>query len=426
VNIEQILIFEDNLLDLYPFSLIHPNWELRVGALRVFEKYQKLFPNSVVHFFSPIQKRTDSFQKRFNIEDKAIEKKNTLVVNASFIPDSKYFNIPEEAILKALDGKPNKSFIIKSGDKNRALFLDADEIINPSEIDKAFFARMLTDFYEAFANIDRAGGSDIQYLWDAIYANEQAIRDDSQFFENYSNFDASKYANVIANNPNNIKLGDKVKIEPFTYLNASEGPIIIDDNAKIMANSIIIGPCYIGKNTIIKAGSKIYEKTSIGEFCKIGGEVENTIFQAYSNKQHDGFLGHSFVSEWVNLGAATNCSDLKNTYGTIKVYLDNYPFDTGKKFLGALIGDHSKTAIGTMFNTGSVVGICSGVSDLIKPEKFVDSFSFGGAKDSPVFDFGKVIEIAKTVAARRGRELYSEEIDLIKMEFDRSTRFRKK
>ncbi len=189
-----------------------------------------------------------------------------------------------------------------------------------------------------------------------------------------------------------------------------------------MANAVLVGPCFIGDNSIIKIGAKIYEKTAIGEWCKVGGEVENSIIHAYANKQHDGFLGHSYLGEWVNLGADTNTSDLKNTYGKISAILRNKEVNSERMFLGLMAGDHTKSGINTMFTTGTVAGVSSNVIGAGYPPRSIPSFSFGGFKDSPVYDFQKAIDVAKTVMLRRQKELLPEEEALLKMEFERLTK----
>ena len=147
-----------------------------------------------------------------------------------------------------------------------------------------------------------------------------------------------------------IFIGKGVTVEPNVVLDASNGSIYLDDYSKVMANTVIKGPVYLGKNSIVKVSAKIYEGTSVGKVCKVGGEIEETIFQGYSNKQHDGFIGHSYIGEWVNLGADTNNSDLKNNYKTVKVYF--YPeekyIDKNLQFFGMIIGDHSKSGINTI------------------------------------------------------------------------------
>jgi UDP-N-acetylglucosamine diphosphorylase/glucosamine-1-phosphate N-acetyltransferase len=151
----------------------------------------------------------------------------------------------------------------------------------------------------------------------------------------------------------------------------------------------------------VKVGAKIYGDTSIGPLCKVGGEIENSIVLGFSNKQHDGFLGHSYLGAWVNLGADTNTSDLKNNYGNVRVQLGGEAIDTGRMFLGALIGDHAKTGINTMLNTGTIVGVSANVFGAGFPSKSIAPFSWGGAEGYQRFEIDKAIELARTVMARR-------------------------
>ena len=423
MNIEQILIFEDESSQLlYPFSILHSAWELRCGALRIFEKYQKSFPEAEIIYYANDNK-LDSFLTKEKIINGVLKKKNTLIVSSLFLPDSDAIiemNSSYDEISKDLD---NKSIIFRTNSTAYAIFLIKEDIINPSEIDKVFLQRMIKDFQTHFQSVKIESAELITYLWDAIYLNGKSIEQDKIHFNNYNSFDSQSYLAVNSTNPTNIIIGNNVIIEPGVFLNSSEGIIIIDDNAKIMANSVIIGPCYIGKNTILKIGTKMYEKCSIGEFCKIGGEIENSIFQNFSNKQHEGFLGHSFISEWVNLGADTNNSDLKNTYSEISVQIENHKFNTGKIFLGLLCGDHTKSAINTMFNTGTIIGICSSIVCNGFPPKFIPSFSFGGQPNAPIYDIDKSIQVASIVMNRRNKELLNQEQDLMRIEFNKSKKF---
>ncbi|MBI5464961.1 MAG: hypothetical protein HY966_08425, partial [Ignavibacteriales bacterium] len=148
-----------------------------------------------------------------------------------------------------------------------------------------------------------------------------------------------------------IHIGEGTVIKPGVVIDAEEGPVFIGKNVKVFPQATIIGPCYIGDNSVIKVGAQIYEDTSIGPMCKVGGEVEAMIMQSHSNKQHAGFIGHAFLGSWVNLGADTNNSDLKNNYGSVKVMVNGKSIDTGSQFVGLTMGDHSKSSINSMFNT---------------------------------------------------------------------------
>ncbi len=250
-----------------------------------------------------------------------------------------------------------------------------------------------------------------KYTWEILQENSNAIIQD---FENYfydkENFIVSEPGVTIIN-PYQVWLGEGYELKPGVIIDASNGPVIIDENATIMHNAVIIGPVYIGKNTIIKVGAKIYEGTSIGPVCKIGGEVEETIIQAYSNKQHDGFLGHSYLGEWVNLGADTNNSDLKNNYKNVKVYF--YPkkkkIDTKIRFMGCIIGDHSKTGINSTINTGTVIGVGCNLFGREIISNFVPDFSWGEYNSLTEYKIDKFLETASIVKKRRKLNLSENE-----------------
>jgi UDP-N-acetylglucosamine diphosphorylase/glucosamine-1-phosphate N-acetyltransferase len=241
------------------------------------------------------------------------------------------------------------------------------------------------------------------YLWDLINHNGKQITEDFNYLKNSSkeNFVDKINSSVHILNKANVFVGKDVTIKPGVVLDASNGPIIIDDNVLIYPNAVVEGPCSIGESSKIKSGATIYENVSIGKVCKVGGEVEQSIFMDYSNKQHAGFIGHSYIGSWVNLGADTNNSDLKNNYSKIKIKLSNKEVDTGSQFLGLMIGDHSKSAINTMFNTGTVVGFSCNIFASGFPERYVPSFTWGGDASSTVYDIKKAIETAKIVTSRR-------------------------
>jgi UDP-N-acetylglucosamine diphosphorylase/glucosamine-1-phosphate N-acetyltransferase len=194
--------------------------------------------------------------------------------------------------------------------------------------------------------------------------------------------------------------------------------VIIDNDVFIYPNSFIEGPCYIGASSKVKSGAAIYGNTSIGKVCKIGGEVEQSIFMDYSNKQHSGFIGHSYIGSWVNLGADTNNSDLKNNYSKIKIKFSAKEINTGVQFLGLMIGDHSKSAINTMFNTGTVVGYCCNIFSAGFPDKFIPSFTWGGDDLSKVYDISKALETARIVTGRRKIDFSSVDEKLFNLIFE--------
>ncbi len=199
----------------------------------------------------------------------------------------------------------------------------------------------------------------------------------------------------------NISLGKNVELEPGCVLDAGKGPIMIGDGALIGANSVIQGPCYIGNNTAVRPHGLIRPGTTIGPGCKVGGEISNSIILGNSNKSHQGFLGDSYLGEFVNLGAGTNTSNLKNTYGQVTVQIGNRKFETGRRFVGSVIGDHTKTSIGTRLTTGAYVGYGSMVAHA-SPPHFIPSFTFLTDKGAEPYRREKSVEVMEQVRARRG------------------------
>jgi UDP-N-acetylglucosamine diphosphorylase/glucosamine-1-phosphate N-acetyltransferase len=199
-------------------------------------------------------------------------------------------------------------------------------------------------------------------------------------------------------------------------LNTPSGPIYIGKDAEIMEGSIVRGPLAMCEHSALKLGAKVYGPTTLGPHCKVGGEVNNVVFQAYSNKGHDGFLGNALIGEWCNLGADTNTSNLKNNYGTISTYSyeEKGEIETETQFMGVCMGDHSKCGINTMFNTATVVGVSSNIYGAGFPAKFIPSFSWGGADEIVPFRFEKAIEYANNMMHRRGLQLSESEIAILR------------
>jgi UDP-N-acetylglucosamine diphosphorylase/glucosamine-1-phosphate N-acetyltransferase len=253
----------------------------------------------------------------------------------------------------------------------------------------------------------------ITYPWDLVYCNGHQIGIDWDLFGYQAGLRGQVDDGVMMLGQDNIFVDEGARIKPGAVLDAEGGPIIISAGAKVFPNATIEGPTFVGPKSLIKMGAKIYEGTTIGEVCKVGGEVEKSIIHSYSNKQHDGFLGHAYLGMWVNLGADTNNSDLKNNYGHVKVYVDGRMIDTGLMFVGLTMGDHSKSSINTMFNTGTMVGVCCNVYGGGFPPKFVPSFSWVGSHGMEEHRFDKAMETARAVMARRKVELTAVEEKLL-------------
>ncbi len=225
-------------------------------------------------------------------------------------------------------------------------------------------------------------------------------------FENFGDLlpapDAGAFPGVHILGGERIRLAEGVRLEPGVVLDAREGAILLGSGTSIGANSVLVGPVVTGPDCLVRPLSRVTGGVTLGPVCRVGGEVDSTIVQGWSNKQHDGFLGHSYVGSWVNLGAATDTSDLKNDYGPVRIMLGGERVDTGNAHVGSLIGDHSKTGIHTQLNTGTVIGVSSNVFGAGVPVSEVPSFSWGGGRDWQEYRLEKAIRVARTVTSRRG------------------------
>ncbi len=258
----------------------------------------------------------------------------------------------------------------------------------------------------------------LSFYWQLIVENGPCIEDDfSKYPLRGSAPESSLYRGVDLINEEDILIGENVEVRSGTVLDASSGPIIIADGAVIEPNAIIYGPCYIGKLTIIRGGAKVGKGTSIGEQCRIGGEVGESVIAGYTNKQHEGFLGHAYIGSWVNIGAGTANSDLKNNYGKIKAWCAGAIRNTGRRFFGLVCGDHSKIAINTRINTGSVIGFNANVFYTGYPPKFVPSFTWMMEPEFEVHGLDKALETAGIMMDRRDVELTEAGSELFRVLF---------
>lgn len=217
---------------------------------------------------------------------------------------------------------------------------------------------------------------------------------------------------------NAIRIAGNVRLSPGVVVDASEGPVNIESGVVVMANASLRGPLHVGADTVIKMGAAIYGRTSIGPVCKVGGEVGETIIHGYSNKQHEGFVGHSYLGEWVNIGAGTNTSDMKNNYSTVRVPVSGALVDSEQMFVGLFMGDHSKSGIGTVFNAGTSVGACCNIYGAGYPPKGIPSFTWGGVAGFVEHGFGEALETARRAMGRRGRILDGRGETVLRMAFE--------
>jgi len=264
----------------------------------------------------------------------------------------------------------------------------------------------------------------LEYPWDLVRLNGEAIKADFRLTRK-SGIEGEVAEGAYLIKPDQIYLAEGAEVQPGVVLNAEEGPIYIEEEVEVRPPTVIDGPSYIGKGTIVD-GAKIREGCSIGPVCRIAGEIEESIFYAYTNKHHDGFIGHAYVGEWVNLGALTTNSDLKNTYGTMKVPLQGKLIDTGDIKVGSFIGDHTKTGIGTLLSTGCVIGVACNIFGGGMTPKFIPSFSWGGEKGFVENKLDKVIEVARLVMERRGVKQTEADRDLLKRVYELTADERRK
>lgn len=397
---KSICIFEDEYYEhLLPLVFLRPVYDLRCGIMTLREKINYYFSNFkfVLHtrksLHNAVQERNPKLDVNF------YQKENILFVNGRLLIDKQ---ITKE--IKKLD--LNSSLV---GDGNIiAANISAEQIeyLFSSDSDFIQFDKIELKSKEVTAKL-------ISYPWNLVNENGSQIINDYSLSVKENN-KTKKFSSVEYSNKRNIFIENGVKIDPFVHLDATDGPIYISKDVHIMSHVLIQGPAFIGKGSVVKAHSSLYHDTSIGEVCKVGGEIEATIIHSYTNKQHDGFLGHSYIGSWVNLGASTNNSDLKNNYSSVSVLIKGKNVDTKSQFVGLIMGDHSKTAINTMFNTGTIVGVSSNIFGSGFPPRYIPSFSWGGSDFIRNYDIEKCLEVARVVLGRRKIQLTQAEEELLR------------
>ena len=259
----------------------------------------------------------------------------------------------------------------------------------------------------------------INYPWDLINHNPQAILDDFKRMKKVGIEGSMAEEAVIYGPKEQVYIAKEAEVHPMVCLDTKGGPVFIDEGAQIHPFTRIEGPSYIGKNSII-LGAKIREGCSIGPVCLIGGEVEESIFHGYMNKCHDGFIGHSYIGEWVNLGALTTNSDLKNDYSNVSVIVKRKPIDTGSLKAGSFVGDHTKTSIGTCMNTGAHIGaLCIILSSGEVLPKYMPSGSwFINNSVTKGFGFKRLIQTAEAAMGRRKVQFTEEDAQLLRRVYE--------
>ena len=253
----------------------------------------------------------------------------------------------------------------------------------------------------------------IKNTWDIFRLNPHTIESDFKLLTSDKLSSKISNTNNIIGDTSLIFIEDGATVE-YAYLNTTDGPIYIGRDSHVMEGSKIRGPFALCNNSTIKMDAKIYSGTTVGPYSKVGGEVSNSVIFGYTNKGHDGFLGNSVIGEWCNLGADTNTSNLKNTYDFVRLwsYDANTFVSTGLQFCGLIMGDHSKSGINTMFNTGTIVGVSSNIYGAGFQRNFIPSFMWGGVSGLKPFNFKKSVDVAIAVFKRRNKDFNDTEQDI--------------
>lgn len=402
---QAICIFEDEGYEnLLPLVYLRPAYDLLCGILTLREKIVHRFPKAklILHTRNYLTNFVKEKNPDFPVNE--FDAENITFINGRLLVD--------DSIAAAIKKLKDDSLLFC--DKNvAAAKLSKNNYAKIIFTDGKINFEQLTDIDEVYSD-----AKFIDYPWNLVNNNGSEIENDFALLTKTSKKNSKKFKAVEIINKKNVFIGKRAQIDPYAVLDASNGPIYIGNDARIMSHASIEGPAYIGEGSVVKMHASIYHNTSVGKICKVGGEVENSIIHSYSNKQHEGFLGHSYLGSWVNIGASTNNSDLKNNYGLVEVLLNNKPVNSGSQFVGLFMGDHSKTGINTMFNTGTVAGVSCNIFGNGFPRKFIPSFSWCGSDSLKEYDLQKALETAQSVMERRNVEATDTEKELLRTVFE--------
>ena len=377
---------------LLPFTYTRPVADLRLGILTIREKWEKY-----------LRMTTSTVTEEYLSEKwPMVEMESNTFICGSILPT--------EEIVEA----------IKTLQVNEVLYSETEELIAfcvPEGEEPKLDTFKSTVFKGAYAEVIAT--------WDIFRLNEDEIHADFELLtEDEISEPLSKTNTVLGEGQVFLAPGAVVEC---TVLNTKNGPIYIGKNAEIMEGSLVKGPFALCEHSTLKMGAKIYGGTTVGPHCKVGGEVSNSVIMGYSNKGHDGFLGNSVIGEWCNLGADTNTSNLKNNYASVRLW--SYETEgfakTGLQFCGLMMGDHSKSGINTMFNTGTVVGVSANIFGASFPRNFIPSFSWGGSAGVVTFKTNKAFEVCEKVMERRDIPFTSIDQTILEHVFEISGKWRK-
>jgi len=376
----KIYVFEDNQFsDFFPITSTRAVFDVRIGQSTFLERIIKVFPEYSV-----------SLIVRDNIKEVVSEQHPDFSVNPDYFEDGIWIS----------------GSVIWTKDDVKKVSVDNTAFLNSGRLVAARISSSNAEKWNSNGGPLKCQPIDVKsenisvnqcnYLWDIIKSINQTINED---IIDLDAIDKDDFSVTHLINPDKIYINN-ASIMPGVLINAEKGPVIIDDNAQVCGQSYIEGPAYVGPNTIISPLTKIKDSV-IGENCKIGGELESSVIQGFSNKVHEGHIGDSFLGEWVNLGAGTSNSNLKNNYSSVKVKVNEKMIDTNRLHIGCFIGDHVKTAIGTLINTGSVIYPASMISSFGLIPKCLPAFSWYVDRKLDKMDFNKFILTAKEVKGRR-------------------------
>ncbi|MGY5849720.1 GlmU family protein [Salegentibacter sp. F14] len=376
---------------LLPFTFTRPVADIRVGILTIREKWEQVLGTTT----STITE--DYLAQKWPM----VELEENVMINASFLPNPEFLKQIQEL-------KPNQ-----------AIFHQEDIVAFHAFEDQ----EVSLEDYQQIELVQ--GVIQISNSWDIFSKNAQAIEADFELITQGRESQPIDPSNYVKE-PQRIFLEEGAQVENCS-LNALSGPIYIGKNAKVLEGSLIKGALAVCEGALVKMGAKIYGPTTLGPYCRGGGEINNAVLFANSNKSHDGYLGNSVLGEWCNLGADTNNSNLKNNYAEVRIW--DYQREgfakTGLQFCGLLMGDHSKCGINTMFNTGTVVGVSANIFGAGFPRNFIPSFSWGGSGGLSVYKTEKAFEVAEIVMQRRDEEFSEEDRKILEHVFEQTSKWRR-
>jgi len=405
----RLCVFEDAAVRLLePLTLTRPAWSLRCGASTLLERQQRIL--GAVEVGALLRPELHDLCSLENpglpINDAGFLRHDALIlVNARWLPSS------DLVIDKT---RPHVGLVHEQ----------IAYIVSPPAtlVEEPFDAlpSWLDQCRSTLPALDTSGVM-IDYLWDLVDHNPEALIQDWEWFKNQPCFGGGPRETTIFGPTEKLVAAQDAVVEPFVVVDTRQGPVLIDQGALVHAFSRLEGPCYIGKNTWI-VGAKVRGGT-FGPKCKIGGEVEASIIQGHSNKYHDGFLGHSYLGEWVNLAAGTQTSDLRNDYGIVRVSVDGQRIATGTTKVGSFIGDHSKTGLGALLNAGSAIGAFSNLlpAGALLPQTVPSFCQVQHGKIQENQDLQQLFTTATTVMNRRGLPFTDTHRDFFQGLFDRTS-----